>query len=109
LGDVVTAVIESRKRALLTISIPTVFWNAVSPAPEARGHRAAQARATSGRRRLVDPTTCERDYSMYERTFMDTIQVYKQSSGSMFPTWSEVLEVLGSLGYQKGPVPRVTR
>ena len=26
---------------------------------------------------------------------------YKQASGRMFPTWSEVLEVLKSLGYQK--------
>jgi hypothetical protein len=26
---------------------------------------------------------------------------YKQKSGRMFPTWSEVLEVLRSLGYEK--------
>ncbi len=26
---------------------------------------------------------------------------YKQSSGRMFPTWSEVLEVLRGLGYEK--------
>ena len=29
------------------------------------------------------------------------MQEYKKSSGRMFPTWSEVLEVLRSLGYQK--------
>ena len=29
---------------------------------------------------------------------------YKHKSGRMFPTWSEVLEVLRSLGYEK-PVP----
>jgi hypothetical protein len=29
------------------------------------------------------------------------MQAYKQSSGRMFPTWSEVLEVLQGLGYQK--------
>ena len=28
--------------------------------------RAAKARQTSGRRRFVDPTTCERDYSTAE-------------------------------------------
>ena len=28
---------------------------------------------------------------------------YKQKSGRMFPTWSEVLEVLRSLGYEKFP------
>ena len=26
---------------------------------------------------------------------------YKRSSGRMFPTWSEVLEVLQGLGYEK--------
>ncbi|HEU5117778.1 MAG TPA: hypothetical protein VFT74_14220 [Isosphaeraceae bacterium] len=63
--------------------------------------RAAQARHASGRRRLIDPTTCERDYSPAELEFMQAIQAYKQSSGRMFPTWSEVLEVLKSLGYNK--------
>ena len=33
--------------------------------------------------------------------FMQAMQAYKQRSGRMFPTWSEVLEVLQSLGYQK--------
>jgi hypothetical protein len=67
----------------------------------ARSMRACQARNQSGRRRLVDPTTCERDYSAAEMEFMQAIQVYKQQSGRMFPTWSEVLEVLRSLGYEK--------
>ena len=35
---------------------------------------------------------------------MRAMQRYKQTSGRMFPTWSEVLEVLKSLGYEKvGP------
>jgi hypothetical protein len=29
------------------------------------------------------------------------MEEYKKSSGRMFPTWSEVLEVLRSLGYEK--------
>jgi hypothetical protein len=65
----------------------------------AQAHRAAEARKVSGRRRLVDPTTCERDYSVAELQFMQAIQGYKQKSGRMFPTWSEVLEVLSGLGY----------
>jgi len=36
-----------------------------------------------------------------EREFMEAIQAYKQSSGRMFPTWSEILEVIKSLGYEK--------
>jgi hypothetical protein len=72
-----------------------------NPSRVARSVRASRARNESGRRRLVDPTTCERDYSAAEMEFMQAIQVYKHQSGRMFPTWSEVLEVLRSLGYQK--------
>jgi hypothetical protein len=67
----------------------------------AQALRAAEARKVSGRRRFVDPTTCERDYSVAELEFIAAIQGYKQDSGRMFPTWSEVLEVLRGLGYEK--------
>lgn len=63
--------------------------------------RAAQARQISGRRRFVDPTTCEREYSEAEMEFMTAMNEYKHRSGRMFPTWSEVLEVLRALGYEK--------
>ena len=65
--------------------------------------RAAHARQQSGRRRFVDPTTSERDYSAAEMEFMLAMNEYKRKSGRMFPTWSEVLEVLRGLGYQKVP------
>ncbi len=67
----------------------------------AQATRAANARQASGRRRFVDPTTCEREYTMAEMEFMQAMADYKKSSGRMFPTWSEVLEVLKSLGYEK--------
>jgi hypothetical protein len=63
--------------------------------------RAANARQLSGRRRFVDPTTCEREYSAAEMEFMMAMNEYKRKSGRMFPTWSEVLEVLQGLGYEK--------
>jgi hypothetical protein len=63
--------------------------------------RAANARQLSGRRRFVDPTTCEREYSEAEMEFMMAMNDYKHRSGRMFPTWSEVLEVLRALGYEK--------
>jgi hypothetical protein len=66
-----------------------------------QAHRAHRARRAGTRRRLVDPTTCERDYSEAEREFLLSMQAYKQASGRMFPTWSEVLEVLRGLGYEK--------
>jgi hypothetical protein len=53
------------------------------------------------RRRQIDPTTCERDYSDNEIEFMRSMDDYKRKSGRPFPTWSEVLEVLMSLGYRK--------
>ncbi len=67
----------------------------------AQALRAAQARHASGRRRFVDPATCDRDYSAQEMEFMQAMQEYKARSGRMFPTWSEVLEVLRDLGYEK--------
>lgn len=53
------------------------------------------------RRRQIDPTTCERDYSDLEVEFMRAMDDYKRKSGRPFPTWSEVLEVVYSLGYRK--------
>jgi hypothetical protein len=47
------------------------------------------------------PTTRERDYAAAELEFMSAMQKYKHLSGRMFPTWSEVLEVLRDLGYEK--------
>ncbi|MHC5539165.1 hypothetical protein ACYOEI_13185 [Singulisphaera rosea] len=35
------------------------------------------------------------------REFVQAIRDYREESGRMFPTWSEVLEVLLSLGYEK--------
>jgi hypothetical protein len=51
--------------------------------------------------RFIDPTNCERDYAIAEQEFTRALQAYKQSSGRMFPTWSEILEVLTDLGYEK--------
>ena len=53
------------------------------------------------RRRQIDPTTCERDYSADEIEFMKALDDYKRASGRMFPTCSEILEVFKSLGYVK--------
>jgi len=61
------------------------------------------------RRRQVDPTTCEKEYSDDEIAFMRAMDQYKRDNRRPFPTWSEVLEVLHSLGYRKvadvGPMP----
>jgi hypothetical protein len=55
------------------------------------------------RRRQIDPTTCERDYSQDEIEFMRALDDYKRSSGRMFPTCSEILEVIRAMGYVRLP------
>ena len=57
------------------------------------------------RRRQIDPTTCERDYSDEEIVFMKAMDQYKRDNRRPFPTWSEVLEVLRALGYRKVAEP----
>jgi hypothetical protein len=57
------------------------------------------------RRRQVDPTTCERDYTDDEIEFMKAMDQYKRDNRRPFPTWSEVLEVLRALGYRKVAEP----
>jgi hypothetical protein len=70
-----------------------------------RANNAAEKRRTSERRRLIDPTTCERDYSDEETEFMKAMDRYKRENRRPFPTWSEVLEVLRSLGYRRVAEP----
>jgi len=82
----------------------------VAPEPEEEVHfedpgisarREIMDRRRQDRRRQIDPTTCERDYSDGEIEFMRAMDDYKRKSGRPFPTWSEVLEVVMSLGYRK--------
>jgi len=68
---------------------------ASSPAPQ------LERRKKVNRRRQIDPTTCERDYTDQEVEFMNALDDYKRKSGRMFPTCSGVLEVLRGLGYVK--------
>ena len=74
-------------------------------AKDRRASNAAEKRRTSERRRLIDPTTCERDYNDDETDFMKAMDRYKRENRRPFPTWSEVLEVLASLGYRRVAEP----
>ena len=65
----------------------------------ARTARTGASRASGAARSI--PTTCEKDYSDEEIIFMKAMDQYKRSNRRPFPTWSEVLEVLRSLGYRK--------
>lgn len=72
-----------------------------SAAPFTGEERRTLPRRKVERRRQIDPTTCERDYTAEEIEFMRAMDEYKRKSGRMFPTWSEVLEVVRGLGYKR--------
>jgi hypothetical protein len=77
-----------------------------APAAHAGSERRQTERRTKvERRRQIDPTTCERDYTEEQVEFMKAMDLYKRRSGRQFPTWSEVLEVLQNLGYRKVAPP----
>ena len=92
-GSGTTSVLDRRKRV-----IPVAT-------DRRRAENAAAKRKSSERRRLIDPTTCERDYSDDETEFMKAMDRYKRENRRPFPTWSEVLEVLRSLGYRRVAEP----
>ena len=62
-----------------------------------------ERRAKKERRRRIDPTTFEKQYTQDELEFMNAMQRYKVQSGKSFPTHSEVLKVAFQLGYRKVP------
>ena len=80
--------------------------SALSKAPRSARRARAAAPVTAGsvgRRRNIDPTTCEREYLPEEIEFMQAVERYKRCSGRQFPTCSELLEVVRSLGYVRHP------
>ena len=79
-----------------TAEVTTAGASDAAPAKEFK-----EPRRRKERRRQIDPTTCERDYNVDEIDFMQAFDAYKRSSGRMFPTCSEILEVVRSLGYTK--------
>lgn len=90
---------------LATIDRRTNQDRRTKSSPAAAERLPLERRAKVNRRRQIDPTTCERDYTLEEIEFMRALDDYKRANGRMFPTCSEVLEVIHKLGYEKRPVP----
>jgi hypothetical protein len=88
---------------------PTIMEERDHRAVRARAGRAEPGRAVNERLRRIDPATPKRDDSQDEQLLAKAMTEDKQSSGRMFPTWSEVLEVLIGMGYEKPTVPRQAR
>lgn len=96
-----------RKSAKSSVAPEQLNETGLRKTPDRRNEPASVEgeRRKTPRRRQIDPTTCEREYSDAEIEFMHALDDYKQSSGRMFPTCSEILEVLAGLGYRKVVTP----
>ena len=64
------------------------------------GRPPVERRARKERRRRIDPTTFEKQYTKDEVEFMNAMQRFKVQTGKDFPTYGEVLRVACSLGYR---------
>lgn len=71
-----------------------------TPAPEP-AQPPAPPRVKKERRKRIDPTTFEKQYTRDELEFMSAMQKFKVQSGKSFPTYREVLMVAVSLGYRR--------
>jgi hypothetical protein len=85
-----------------------------APAPDMERATApvlpTERRAKKERRRRIDPTTFEKQYTSDEMEFMNAMQRFKESSGKSFPSHGEVIKVAVALGYRRvidEPAPSV--
>ena len=60
-----------------------------------------ERRERKERRRRIDPTTFEKQYTDDELEFMNAMQRFKEQSGKAFPTHGDVIKIAVSLGYRK--------
>jgi hypothetical protein len=75
------------------------------PGPDAgeqssAGPPASDRRAKKDRRRRIDPTTFEKQYTPDEMEFMNAMQRFKEGSGKSFPSHAEVLKIAIAIGYR---------
>ena len=68
--------------------------------PAKRDQPRPERRARRERRKRIDPTTFEKQYTEDELEFMNAMQRFKERTGRAFPTHAEVIRVAISLGYR---------
>jgi len=65
-------------------------------------YKLPQSRPLSGpKSKRVNPATSDRHYSLDEVEFMNALSEFKRASGRLFPSCSEILDILRKLGYEK--------
>jgi len=69
--------------------------------PEEGRPRPSERRQKKERRKRIDPTTFEKQYTEDELEFMNAMQRFKELSGKSFPSYAEVIKVAVGLGYRK--------
>jgi hypothetical protein len=60
-----------------------------------------ERRKRKERRRRIDPTTFEKQYTEEEMEFMTAMQQFKNQSGKSFPSHGDILRIAARLGYRK--------
>jgi hypothetical protein len=60
-----------------------------------------ERRARKERRKRIDPTTFDKQYTEDELEFMNAMQRFKEQTGKAFPTHGDVIRVAVSLGYRR--------
>jgi len=76
------------------VPVPVVIVPKLTPGGPER-------RAKKERRRRIDPTTFEKQYTDDELEFMNAMQQFKNRSGKSFPSHGDVLRVAMAIGYRK--------
>ncbi len=99
---------RTTKAALLDVAeiLHEAGWDQLEPAPSNSpvNDEPVAHQPKLEQRGNLDPRTTEHEYSDAELEFLAAIQEYKDESGRMFPPWSEVLNLLQRLGYEKSAV-----
>ena len=73
----------------------------VVEAGDRAGVKTPERRARKERRKRIDPTTFEKQYTDDEMEFMNAMQRFKERTGRPFPSHGEVIKVAIALGYRK--------
>jgi hypothetical protein len=60
-----------------------------------------ERRQKKERRRRIDPTTFDKQYTDDEMEFMNAMQRFKEETSKAFPSYGEVLAVATRLGYRR--------
>lgn len=74
---------------------------AVTTAPEPPTEVAGSERRRTDRRKRIDPTTFEKQYTVDELEFMNAMQEFKVRHAKSFPSYGDVLRVAFGLGYRR--------